>query len=60
MSDLTLQKVYDEAKKWVADAEQSLDRLIQAIKEHRTDEQNAGTPEPAADPTPEPEPEPTV
>lgn len=54
MSDLTRQKVYDEAKRWVADAEQSLDGLIEAIKEHRTAEQNEPAPEPA-----EPEETPT-
>lgn len=56
MSDVTKQKVYDEAKKWSADAEQSLDGLIAAITEHRTDEAKS-EPEPAADPTPEPEPD---
>ena len=38
MSDETRQKVYDAAKRWVADAEQPLEELIAAIKEHRTDE----------------------
>ena len=49
MSDVTRQKVYDEAKAWIADAEQSLDGLIAAIKEHRTAERNeAGPTEPAS------------
>ena len=56
MSNTTKQKVYDAAKRWVADAEQPLDDLIEAIKAHRTDEANPA-PEPAADPTPAPEPE---
>jgi hypothetical protein len=44
VSDITKQKVYDAAKRWVADAEAPLDELIAAIKEHRTaerDEQSA-------------------
>ena len=56
MSDETRQKVYDEAMAWIADAEQSLDGLIAAIKEHRTAERNeAGPtePEPTATPTSE-------
>ena len=60
MSDLTLQKVYDEAKLFVQDVEHGLDGLIEAIKAHRTDEANTPAPEPAADPTTPVEPEPTV
>ena len=49
MSDETRQKVYDAAKRWVADAEQPLEELIAAIKEHRTAERNeAGPTEPAS------------
>jgi len=44
MSDVTKQKVYDAAKRWVADAEQPLDELIGAIKEHRTAERDEATP----------------
>lgn len=48
MSDVTLQKVYDAAKRWVADAEQPLDELIDAIKEHRTAERDEAKPTEAA------------
>jgi len=60
MSDTTKQAVYEAAKRWVADAEQPLDELIEAIKAHRTDEASQSVPEPAADPTTPAEPEPTV
>ena len=56
MSDETRQKVYDAAKRWVADAEQPLEELIAAIKEHRTaerDEAGPTEPEPTATPTSE-------
>ena len=44
MSDETRQKVYDAAKRWVADAEQPLEELIAAIKEHRTAERDEAGP----------------
>ena len=44
MSDETRQKVYDAAKRWVADAEQPLEELIGAIKEHRTAERDEAKP----------------
>lgn len=44
MSDITKQKVYEAAKRWVADAEQPLDELIAAIKEHRTAERDEAGP----------------
>ena len=54
MSDETRQKVYDAAKRWVADAEQPLDDLIAAIKEHRTAERDeAGPTEPASEASPQ-------
>ena len=49
MSDETRQKVYDAAKRWVADAEQPLEELIAAIKEHRTAERDEANPTPASD-----------
>lgn len=55
MSDSTRQKVYEECKKFVADAERPLEGLIEAIKEHRTDEAKS-----VEAPTPEPEPEPAA
>lgn len=47
MSDITKQKVYEAAKRWVADAEQPLDELIAAIREHRTEERDAQAEKPA-------------
>lgn len=52
MSDITKQKVYEAAKRWVADAEQPLDELIAAIREHRTEEAKADTAEPVQEPAP--------
>ena len=46
MSNETRQKVYDAAKRWVADAEQPLEELIAAIKEHRTAERDEANPTP--------------
>jgi len=60
MSDLTLQKVYDEAKLFVQDVERGLDGLIEAIKAHRTDEANQpAQAAPVEEPAPT-EPEPTA
>ena len=58
MSNATLQKVYDEAKLFVADVEHGLDGLIEAIKQHRTAETQAAAPAPA-EPVAPTEPEPT-
>ena len=58
MSNVTMQKIYDAAKAFVADVEQ-LPALIEAIKEHRTAEVAETAPEPAAEPDAPTEPEPT-
>ena len=50
MSKESLQKVYDVARSFVADAEK-LPQLIEAIKEHRTAELAEQKEEPVADPT---------
>lgn len=44
MSDVTLQKVYDEAKAFVQDTENGLEGLIVAIREHRTAERDEANP----------------
>ena len=55
MSDVTRQKVYEECKLFVADAERELDGLIAAIKEHRTAERDeAGPTEPASETSAQP------
>lgn len=59
MSDVTLQKVYDEAKLFVADTEHGLEGLIVAIREHRTDEAKTAEQKPAETENP-PEPEPAA
>ena len=60
MSDITLQKVYDEAKLFVQDVERGLDGLIEAIKAHRSAVATEPPPVTADDPTTPAEPEPTV
>ena len=50
MSNVTLQKVWDAAKRFVED-DKELEQLIEAIKVHRTDE--LANPTPAAEPVAE-------